>query len=286
MVRRPLSKKVVAIIQARVGSTRLPRKVLLPLPYGGHKTALEQIIDRAKLCRNVDEVMVATSTSSGDNAIQALCRKIGVRCFRGSENNVLSRYFGAARKSNADIIIRLTGDNPCIDPEFIDKNVAFHIKKDLDYSSTDGLPLGMNIEIVSFSALEKANKYASKEHEKEHVTPYFYYSHPEKFRRGKLSIPGSFKKSSIRVTMDTPQDYALISLVYGELYAKKKAFSVKDIIELYRKKPWISLINGNVVQKKLFKDLKAELKEAVTILDMQDMVRARDFISTKIKGMK
>jgi spore coat polysaccharide biosynthesis protein SpsF len=276
-------RKTVAIVQARTGSTRLPKKVLLPLPYGGKTTVLEQIVNRAKKCGNIDDIIIATSTARDDDSIKKLCDKIHIKCFRGSEENVLSRYYGAAKESGADVVIRLTGDNPCIDAGFLERTIDFHIRSKNDYSHTKGLPLGMNLEIMSFDALEEANSKAVKGFEKEHVTPYFYQSHPEKFKLGCLKVSPSFANTNIRVTLDTPEDYALICLVYGELYGNKKYFSVSDVVKLFNKKSWISLINNRIVQKKIFKNIKDEIKEAVSILDMQDLKRARDILAKRIK---
>ena len=285
MVKKQLN--VAVIIQARMTSTRLPGKVMLPLPYGSRTPALEQMIKRIKRCRSVEQIIIATTTNKDDDVICRLSRKLNVKCFRGSEENVLSRYYFAAKKNGADIILRLTSDCPFIDPGVIDKTIRLHIKDNNDYSSCGPYPIGMSVEIMSFDTLKESFFNATKEEETEHVTPYVYWSHPEKFKIGMLKVPKSLKRQDIRVTLDTPQDYALICLVFDELYKKKRYFSVSDIVRLFNEKPYLLLVNKNVVQKKIFKNIKDELKEAVRVLDIQDMKRARDLLAGKIKkGLK
>ena len=264
-------------------STRLPGKVMLPLPYGSRTPALEQMIKRIKKCRLVDQIIIATTTNKDDDVICRLSRKLNVGYFRGSEENVLSRYYFAAKKNGADVVLRLTSDCPLIDPGIIDKTIQMHIKDKNDYSSCGPYPVGMSVEIMSFDTLKETFLNAKKEEEKEHVTPYIYWSHPEKFKIGILKVPKILKRHDIRVTLDTPADYALICLVFDELYKKKRYFSVSDIVCLFNEKPYLLLVNKNIVQKKIFKNITDELKEAIRVLDMQDLKRARDLLAGKMK---
>lgn len=280
------SLKIAAIIQARMTSTRLPGKVMLPLPYGSRTPVLEQMIKRIKRSKLVNQIIIATTTNRSDDVICRLARKLNVGCFRGSEENVLSRYYFAAKENRSDIILRLTSDCPLIDPGIIDKTIKMHISYKNDYSGCGPYPVGMSVEIMSFDALKEAFLNARKEEETEHVTPYINWSHPEKFKIGDLKVPKNLKRQDIRVTLDTPEDYALICLVFDELYKTNKHFSVSDIVRLFDKKPYLLLINKKVIQKKIFKNIKEELKEAVNVLDIQDLKRARDYVASKIKGMK
>ena len=144
--------KVGAIIQVRLGSERLPNKALLPLPFGGGPALLEHVVNRAKASKSVTNVIVATTDNILDNAIYNFCQDNKLSCFRGSEDDVLDRFYQAAKNSNLDVIIRLTGDNPFIMPGIIDDTVETHLHANLDYSITEGLPLGTNIEVISFAA--------------------------------------------------------------------------------------------------------------------------------------
>ena len=164
--------KIAAIIQARMTSTRLPGKVMLPLPYGSGIPALEQMILRVRKCRELDSIIIATTKNKSDDKIVRLCGKLNTGCFRGDEKNVLSRYYFAAKEIRADIVVRLTSDCPCIDPATIDRTVALHIKRNYDYTSSGKLPIGMSVEVFSFKALEEAYSKSTKDYEKEHVTPY------------------------------------------------------------------------------------------------------------------
>ncbi|MDD5585102.1 MAG: glycosyltransferase family protein [Candidatus Omnitrophica bacterium] len=240
--------RIGIIIQARVESTRLPKKALLPLPYGSKISVLEQVIRRAKQTEGVNEIIVASPESSENNIIESLSRALSVRTFRGDALDVLSRFFYAAQEHTLDTIIRLTADNPCIDCTLIGAALNLHCKKGNDYTTTKGYPLGLNVEIVSFNALKKAFTGNPSVSEKEHVTS-FIYSNPETF---KVSIKNAEKKyysPDIRVTLDTQEDYALLCSVFDHLYAGNKYFGVHAIVDLFRQKPWLKLINKKVIQK-------------------------------------
>lgn len=241
--------KVAAIIQARMTSTRLPGKVLLPLPYGSSTSVLENVVKRIKKARNIDEVIIATTTNASDNRIVRAARALKVKCFRGSRNNVLSRFYHAAKENSVDVIVRLTADNPCVDAGLVDRAVRYHVRRGNDYTSTGGYPVGLNVEVFSFKALEKAERNAKKDFEKEHVTPYFYGRGRARFRIGKL-LRGA-APPPVRTTLDTEADYAFMCLLFDMLHRKNPLFSTKEILALYRKKPWIALVNGHVVQKKV-----------------------------------
>jgi spore coat polysaccharide biosynthesis protein SpsF len=284
MVKEPL--KIAAIIQARMTSSRLPGKVMLPLPYGSGTPALEQMIKRIKRSKLVNQIIIATTTNRSDDVIYRLSRKLHVGCFRGSEENVLSRYYFAATENGSDVVLRLTSDCPFIDPGIIDKTIKMHIRDKNDYSACGPYPVGMSVEIMSYGTLKETYLNAKKEEETEHVTPYIYWSHPEKFKIGELKVPKELNRRDIRVTLDTPEDYALICLVFDELYEANKNFSVSDIVRLFNKKPYLLLVNKRIIQKKIFKTLKEELKEAIVMLDTQDMRRARDYVASTVKGMK
>ena len=273
--------KIAAIIQARISSTRLPGKVLKELPFNSGITCLEQVIRRLKKSKKIDDIVIATTEDKEDNEIVDIAKKEDVKYFRGSKENVLSRYYFAAKKNNIDVVVRITSDCPCIDVDITDLTIDAHINKAVDYTSnslTRTYPHGLDVEVFNFNALEEAYKNATKYYEKEHVTPYIY-KNPQKFKINIVKAPKELYASDIRITLDTEEDYALLCAVFDYLYPKNEYFNAYDIVNLFNKeKPWLKLINKKVVQKKILNTLEEEIKEAIKILDLQDLKRARDFL--------
>ncbi|MFC1667054.1 cytidylyltransferase domain-containing protein [Candidatus Omnitrophota bacterium] len=244
--------KIGAVIQARMSSTRLPGKVLKELPYGSGITVLEQIIDRLKKSKRLDDIVVATSTKKDDDEIVRIAKRKKVKYLKGSLDNVLSRYYLASKKYHLDLIVRITGDCPCVDPALIDSFIKIHIKKRADYTSNTvkrSYPRGLDVEVFNFSALEKAHRNAGRDYEREHVTPYFY-KNPRLFKIVNVKSPRAVYGPDIRITLDTEEDYTLLSLVYGYLYRKNRVFTTKEIASLFKKKPLLKLVNKEVIQKR------------------------------------
>ena len=272
--------KIGAIMQARTSSTRLPGKVLKELPYASGITCLEQVIRRLKKSEKLNDIIVATTKEKEDNEIIIIAKKENVKYFRGSKENVLSRYYFAAKENNIDLIVRITSDCPCIDADITDLTIDEHINKMVDYTTNSLLrtyPHGLDVEVFNFNALEKANKNATKDYEKEHVTPYINRN-PQKFKINIVKATKELYAPDIRVTLDTEEDYSLLCAIYDYLYPKNKYFNAYDIVNLFKGKPWLKLINKKIIQKKIFNTLEEELKEAVKMLDLQDLNNARDFI--------
>lgn len=270
------------IIQARTTSTRLPEKVLLHLPKA-NKTVLECVIDRASNSEFLTHTIVATSTDEADDLIATLCESIDVPCFRGQLDDVLSRYYYAAKKYNLDIVVRITSDCPLIDGAVIDSVIEQHIKEGNDYTSNvlqRTYPHGMDTEVISFSALEDAYINATESFEREHVTPYINKTHADKFKIGHKLLYDDY--SNIRVTLDNKEDYTLLSLVYDFLYDEEEYFTNGDVINLFLEKPYLVAINASVTQKKVYDSLKEELEASVKVLRLQELNRAADFIVRSI----
>ena len=272
--------KTGAIIQTRTTSTRLPGKVLKELPYASGITCLGQIIRRLKKSKRLNDIIIATTKEKEDNEIINIVKKEDVKYFRGNKENVLSRYYFAAKENNIDLIVRITSDCPCIDADITDLTIDDHINKMADYTSNSLIrtyPHGLDVEVFNFNALEKAHKNATKDYEKEHVTPYINRN-PQKFKINIVKAPKELYAPDIRVTLDTEEDYALLCAVFDYLYPKNKYFNAHDIVNLFNERPWIKLINKKIIQKKIFNTLEEELEEAVKILDLQDLNKTRDFI--------
>lgn len=244
--------KVVCLVQARVGSTRLPGKILKEICG---KTILHHEIDRLKKCKEIDEIVIATTDKEDDDKIVNEAKKLSVKYFRGSENDVLSRFYYSAKENNADIIVRVTSDCPCIDFEILDKMLIYfkdkYKEKQVDYLSNTikrTYPRGYDIEIFTFSALEKSYINAEKEYEREHVTPYIY-DKTNNFL--KLSFENKDDYSEYRVTLDTIEDFIVIKNIFENLYYKNPYFKLNDVVQYLNNNLHIVDINKHIEQKKL-----------------------------------
>lgn len=271
--------KTGAVIQARMQSTRLPGKVLMPLPFPSGQTILRHIIERCNSTKRVDDVIIATSVNPENDAIADLTGLGDCKVFRGSEENVLERFYLCCEQNKIDVVIRLTADNPCIDPVLLDQMVEHHIANRNDYTKSTGLPIGMNFEIISFSALKRSFSEATTEDEKEHVTPYII-KNPSRFKTE--IVPYETLLSSLRLTVDYPSDYALMSLVFSQL-ADKPFFGLKEIEQVFQDNPWLRDINSGNFQKKTFASIEEELYAASEQLDILEMFRASAIIKDQLK---
>lgn len=248
--------KTVAIIQARMGSTRLPGKVLKPL---GGQTVLWWVVERVKASARIDEIVVATTTAPEDDAIVEEVRKNDVLTYQGSVKDVLSRYYESAQSRKADIIVRLTSDCPMLDPSVIDRVVKTREINDADYCSNAlkrSFPHGADVEAFTFESLQKAYLYGHKSSEREHVTPYIW-SNPNQFKLINVSAPSELCRPDIRITVDTEADYMFIRAIYHHL--GNRIFHLSEVIDLVNDSPWLIWINKDVRQKKVF-NYKSDLE--------------------------
>jgi spore coat polysaccharide biosynthesis protein SpsF len=248
MAARNPEMKTVAIIQARMGSTRLPGKILKTLVG---KSVLAQVIARVAVCPKLDSIVVATTDQPQDAAVAAEANRCGAAVFRGSEQDVLSRYYLAARENNADVIVRITSDCPLYDGNLLGQMLKeFHRGEPADYMSnviTRSFPRGLDTEIFTFAALERAHGEAREPHQREHVTPYIY-EHPELFRlRSYTEQPDN---SSLRWTLDTPEDWQFVEAVYQHLHEARRLFTTGDVLNLLKAHPELANLNAHVEQKK------------------------------------
>lgn len=238
--------KILLIVQARMTSTRLPGKVLLPL---AGEPMLTRLIERLRRVQRADGIVIATTTNATDDPIAALCDKLGVPCHRGSEHDVLSRYADAARLHGADAVVRITSDCPLIHPVLIDQILAVYEEGDSDYVSNmlpPTWPYGMAVEVFSAAALQQAHAEATQAAEREHVTPFIYW-HPERYRLRNVESPVNL--SHHRWTVDTPEDYELVRRLFETLHPINPEFTQADILTLLDAHPdWMTL-NQHVQQK-------------------------------------
>jgi spore coat polysaccharide biosynthesis protein SpsF len=254
--------KVGAIIQVRLGSERLPNKAFLPLPFGSGPSLLEHVISRAKSAIGVHEVIVATTDKSIDDPIYTFCEVNNLNCFRGSENDVLDRFVKASEQYDLDIVIRLTGDNPFISPDTITAAVQQHLSGKVDYTLTEGLPLGTNIEVVSYNALKRASIETIVQSDLEHVTPYIRRN--ESFKKQIIKYDSPVQ--NLRLTIDYPSDYALASLIYEKLHHEGRIFGLEEVEMLILQNPWLKAVNSHNSQRVAFSSEEEELQEALKIL--------------------
>lgn len=253
---------VGAIIQARLGSERLPNKALLPLPFSSGPPLLQHVIARAEAAQSIAKVIVATTERHTDDVIHTFCRDNEISCFRGLEDDVLERFYGAAQKYKLDIVVRLTGDNPFIMPAVIDEAVSKHLQAGVEYTITEGLPLGTNIEVISFSALECAAREANEATDREHVTPYI--RREQGFKR--QSINYTSRLSTLRLTVDYPSDYALANLLYDKLYEQDHLFTSAAIEVLLQEHGWLANVNIQNQQRRAFPSEADEFESAAKFL--------------------
>ncbi|MBA2132303.1 cytidylyltransferase domain-containing protein [Capillibacterium thermochitinicola] len=240
--------KKVIIVQARMGSTRLPGKVLREV-LG--KPLLEYQLERLARVRSSDMVVVATTDKEQDKPIVDLCRRLGVLFFRGPEEDVLARYYLAAREFGAEIVARITADCPIIDPAVVDQVFRFYLDHAGEYDYVSNArrrtyPRGMDTEVFSFHALEEAYREARREAEREHVT-IFIYEHPERYRLGGVEYHQDY--SRYRWTVDTEEDFQLIEKIITALYPKNPEFTLEDCLQLLAKYPEWEEINAHIKQK-------------------------------------
>jgi len=253
---------IAVIIQARTGSTRLHGKVLAEIEG---KPMIWHVINRVKRAKNIDEIIVATTNLKEDKKIIEIAENSGVKSFAGSEKDVLDRYYKAAEKYNADTIVRITGDCPFADHEIIDKTIDFFKKNNFDYVSTGHIanqkhgsnyPDGLDTEVFSFFALERAWKEAGLLSEREHVTPYIWKN--ENLFEVK-TIDNDKDLSSMRWTIDEDRDLKFVREVYKRLYPENKMFLMEDIINLFKKEPELLEINKNINKDEgYYKSLKED----------------------------
>ncbi|MEO8313283.1 MAG: glycosyltransferase family protein [Pseudomonadota bacterium] len=238
---------MVIIIQARMGSTRLPGKVLRSITG---RPMLSYQIERLKRVSQAPLIVVATTVEPADDAIVDFCSSEGIVCTRGSEQDVLDRYWQAANKVGASAIVRITSDCPLIDPQLVDSAIAmFTGPGEYDYVSnmlTPTWPYGMAVEVFSAKALAEAWREATEAEEREHVTPFIYWR-PSRYHLGSLTMRPDL--SAHRWTVDTPEDFELISRILGSLYVRKPLFDMNDVLALLEDHPEWSAINAHVEQK-------------------------------------
>lgn len=250
---------IIAIIQARISSSRLPGKIMKDIC---NKPILYHVVERVKLSRLIDKVIVATCESSNNDVIRDLCKRENILCFSGNEDDVLDRYYQAAKSfdlSNDDIIVRITSDCPMIDPQIIDKVIKAFLNEKADYASNvqrPTFPDGLDCEVFTFTALAESWKNATMKSEREHVTQ-FMRKYPETFKI--ISYENDTDLSNYRWTVDQEEDFQLVKEIYEKLYETNPNFLTADVLDLLDKNPELNAINSMYIRNEgLIKSLEED----------------------------
>ena len=266
--------KIGAIIQARLGSTRLPNKVLMPLPIGSNETILSQIIKKIKDVDIICDVIVATSKLPINDKLEEYVRNLNIDCFRGEEEDVLSRFYHISQERNFDYVIRFTGDNPVVDTVYLKQFINNFFKKKLEYSYSTNLPLGCNFEMMKSSEIVQAYENTEDMFDKEHVTPFIK-------RNAKSKEYFTFENiqlnENLRLSVDHPSDYALMTMIYSLLKNKQK--SVKNIFKLIDNNNWMVNINKDNFQKKKYLNIDEEINSIIPILHERESKRLLELLN-------
>ncbi len=241
-----MTRRIVGIVQARMGSTRLPGKVLLQI---ASEPMLARVVARLSSATHLNHIVVATSIRIEDDPIAEMCRERGVDCYRGHPTDLLDRYFQAAAERQAEVVVRITGDCPLIDPDLVDELIRIFLRADppLDFAANRlpgdrTYPIGLDTEVCTFDALQRAWREAVQPYQREHVMPYLY-EEPDRFRT--LLVHAKRDLSGYRWTVDAPEDLEFVREVYA-WFSPRTDFSWLEVLDLVQDHPELAAINAAV----------------------------------------
>jgi spore coat polysaccharide biosynthesis protein SpsF len=230
-----MDPRTVAIIQARMGSQRLPGKSMADL---AGEPLLWQFLERVKRCKNIDQVVLATTSKTQDDVLVKIADRCNVQSFRGAENDLVDRYYQAAKLFNADIVVRICADNPVVEPTEVDRIIDYHKNNDSDFSSNthnimDNMyPDGLGAEVFDFATLEELTRLTDNPENREHPHSYFY-EHPEKYKIGTVPCPKSFQRPDLKLDVNTAEELKFLQAIYEYWYKKDNHFHIENIIWWY-----------------------------------------------------
>ncbi len=247
-----MSKKTIASIEARMASKRLPGKMMMDI---NGKPVIERVVERLKKAKLIDDVIIATTNNKLDDILFEWANSNKVKCFRGSEEDVLERVVGAHEKMHSEIIIEICGDTPLVDPETIDLAIEIFNKGKYDVVSNtfmSNYPQGIDAQVFSFKALKEISETIFDPQVREHVSLYFY-ENPEKYNIFHMKAPKIFSRKKQRLQLDYEEDLILIREIYKSLENNNNNafFNLKDILKLLDEKPYLKKININCIETKL-----------------------------------
>jgi len=243
-------RQIDVIVEARMTSSRLPGKVLMPAVG---KPMLELMVERLRLIPEITKIIIATTENCADEPIVALAEMLGVDCFRGDEEDVLGRVVKAAQRFKTDIIVEITGDDPLLDPELSSAVIKTFLMNEskIDYAANDidwTFPIGLNTRAFSRGLLEKVERLTFHPVDREHVVNYIV-KHPDQFRLHNIPAAGIYRRKDIRLTLDTAADYQVIKTVFETLYPMNPAFTAKEVIRFLNAHPEVLKLNQYIVQR-------------------------------------
>lgn len=267
--------KVCFIIQARMNSSRLPGKVLMPIPIIGGKPIIQWIVDELKKSKLDFEIIVASSIDSNNDVLENYCKDNLIKIFRGDENDVLSRFILITKNETPDVVVRLTGDNPIIDITLLEHVIFQHIENKNDYTSTESLPIGMNMEVISPDALISLQNVDTTHSEKEHVT--LYFKNHSNFKKQIIRLLEDYRFSKVRLTVDYISDYLVVSQVL-QISKTTNIFGFELISKISEQYNWVYQGNINNIQKKTPVDLEDEFEIAYSVLVEYELLEAAQIL--------
>ncbi len=241
-------KRVVATIEGRMTSTRLPGKIMMPLCQ---KPVMAHMIERHRRSRYTDEVVVATTTNAADDSVVALCEAMGCAYVRGSEDDVLSRVVGAGETYGAEVLVQGMADSPLVDWRLLDTAIELLDGRDADCASNEFVatfPVGFDVRCYKFSSLKRAAAEDTEAAYREHAG-YSIRSHPQLFKLENWEARGDMRWPTLRLTLDTPEDYEVISMIYEALYPRNADFSAEDVVQFLKTRPDIVAVNADIRQR-------------------------------------
>ena len=230
-----MNPRTVAIIQARMGSQRLPGKSMADL---AGEPLLWQFLERVKRCKNIDQVVLATTSKTQDDVLVKIADRCNLQSFRGAENDLVDRYYQAAKLFNADIVVRICADNPVVEPAEVGRIIDYHKNNDSDFSSNthnimDNMyPDGLGAEVFDFATLEELTRLTDNPENREHPHSYFY-EHPEKYKIGTVPCPKSFQRPDLKLDVNTAEELKFLQAIYEYWYKKDNHFHIENIIWWY-----------------------------------------------------
>lgn len=237
-------KRIIASIEARMSSTRLPGKVMKPLL--GHPV-LYRMIERLKMSEHIEDIIIATTRSAADDVIEQFASQNGFHFFRGSEDDVLSRVVEAHRSMKTDIVVEACGDCPLIDPNVVDQMIERYLNGEGDIvtnSASRTFPYGLDAQVFAWDTLEEVSRLTKEPYDREHVSAYIY-NHPEKYRVCSHECAESLRHPEWRLALDYPEDFELITCVFEKLYPSNPAFTIHDVVGLLGREPSLLEINSH-----------------------------------------
>jgi spore coat polysaccharide biosynthesis protein SpsF len=242
--------KIAAIIQARMTSTRLPGKVLMDIEG---RPMLWHMVDRLKYAQKLDGIVLALPDAKESDALENFARQNNIKYSRGSEDDVLARYYESAREFGVNVVVRITSDCPFIDPKVVDEVIARHLVSGADYTSNISertFPRGLDTEVFNFNVLEQAFGEAKEPYQREHVTP-FMREQPKRYKLENVEAKKELAHPEFRLTVDAKEDLELTREIYRHLYVPGQIFYTQEIIDLLERNPEMAKINAHVEQKAL-----------------------------------